>query len=166
MRSFSAGRICEKRDFGNFRSFEEKSDKQAEIHVEPEHGDAGPGRNRLADDRPLIIWSSPIFRIFSGDAIPFRPIFCFAMPIYAYHCATCGHAEDVLQKLNDAPLTQCPACGGAGFSKQVTAAGFQFKGSGWYETDFKNGPACPAASGRKAAGQEPAACPGCPAAQP
>jgi hypothetical protein len=55
MRSFSAGRICEKRDFGNFRSFEEKSDKQAEIHVEPEHGDAGPGRNRLADDRPLII---------------------------------------------------------------------------------------------------------------
>jgi putative FmdB family regulatory protein len=59
------------------------------------------------------------------------------MPIYAYRCASCGHAKDVLQKLSDTPLTQCPACGAQTFSKQVTAAGFQLKGSGWYATDFK-----------------------------
>ena len=59
------------------------------------------------------------------------------MPIYAYRCASCGHAKDVLQKLSDPPLTQCPACGAQTFSKQVTAAGFQLKGSGWYATDFK-----------------------------
>ena len=59
------------------------------------------------------------------------------MPIYAYRCASCGHAKDVLQKIADAPLTQCPSCGAATFSKQVTAAGFQLKGSGWYATDFK-----------------------------
>jgi putative FmdB family regulatory protein len=62
-----------------------------------------------------------------------------AMPIYAYRCASCGHAKDVLQKLSDAPLTECPACGAATFAKQVTAAGFQLKGSGWYATDFKSG---------------------------
>jgi putative FmdB family regulatory protein len=61
------------------------------------------------------------------------------MPIYAYKCASCGHAKDVLQKLSDEPLTTCPACGAASFSKQVTAAGFQLKGSGWYATDFRNG---------------------------
>ena len=61
------------------------------------------------------------------------------MPIYAYRCASCGHAKDVLQKLSDAPLTVCPACGAASFAKQVTAAGFQLKGSGWYATDFRNG---------------------------
>ena len=59
------------------------------------------------------------------------------MPIYAYKCASCGHAKDVLQKISDAPLTECPACGAAAFSKQLTAAGFQLKGSGWYATDFK-----------------------------
>jgi putative FmdB family regulatory protein len=61
------------------------------------------------------------------------------MPIYAYRCADCGHAKDVLQKLSDAPLVDCPACGAPRFSKQVTAAGFQLKGSGWYATDFRNG---------------------------
>ena len=61
------------------------------------------------------------------------------MPIYAYRCAHCGHEKDVLQKLSDAPLTQCPACGQDTFSKQVTAAGFQLKGSGWYVTDFRGG---------------------------
>lgn len=61
------------------------------------------------------------------------------MPIYAYRCSSCGHAKDVLQKLSDAPLTTCPACGAEAFSKQVTAAGFQLKGSGWYATDFKGG---------------------------
>lgn len=63
------------------------------------------------------------------------------MPIYAYRCAACGHAKDVLQKLSDAPLTDCPACGAPRFEKQVTAAGFQLKGSGWYVTDFRDGQA-------------------------
>jgi putative FmdB family regulatory protein len=61
------------------------------------------------------------------------------MPIYAYKCASCGHAKDVLQKLSDAPLTDCPACGAPSFTKQITAAGFQLKGSGWYATDFRGG---------------------------
>lgn len=59
------------------------------------------------------------------------------MPIYAYKCESCGHAKDVLQKISAAPLTDCPACGAATFSKQLTAAGFQLKGSGWYATDFR-----------------------------
>ena len=67
------------------------------------------------------------------------------MPIYAYRCAECGHAKDVLQKLSEAPLTQCPACHAEAFQKQITAAGFQLKGSGWYATDFKGG-AAPAAA--------------------
>ena len=78
------------------------------------------------------------------------------MPIYAYRCSACGHAKDVLQKMSDAPLTTCPACGAETFSKQVTAAGFQLKGSGWYVTDFRGGssgggaassPAAPASGG-------------------
>jgi putative FmdB family regulatory protein len=72
------------------------------------------------------------------------------MPIYAYRCSACGHAKDVLQKLSDAPLTTCPACAAESFSKQVTAAGFQLKGSGWYATDFREG------GGKKA---EPATAP-------
>ncbi len=68
------------------------------------------------------------------------------MPIYAYRCASCGHAKDVLQKMSDAPLSTCPACGAESFAKQVTAAGFQLKGSGWYATDFKGGAAAPAAA--------------------
>jgi putative FmdB family regulatory protein len=60
------------------------------------------------------------------------------MPIYAYRCSACGHQKDVLQKLSDAPLSTCPACGAETFTKQVTAAGFQLKGSGWYATDFRN----------------------------
>ena len=67
-----------------------------------------------------------------------------AMPIYAYRCGSCGHAKDVLQKLSDPPLTQCPSCGAMSFSKQLTAAGFQLKGSGWYATDFKGGNTAPA----------------------
>ena len=62
------------------------------------------------------------------------------MPIYAYRCAACGHAKDVLQKLSDPLLTTCPSCGAETFVKQLTAAGFQLKGSGWYVTDFKGGP--------------------------
>ncbi|MDR6503396.1 putative FmdB family regulatory protein [Burkholderia ambifaria] len=61
------------------------------------------------------------------------------MPIYAYRCEACGFAKDVLQKMSDAPLSQCPECGKDAFRKQVTAAGFQLKGSGWYVTDFRGG---------------------------
>src|SRR5574337_683757 len=75
------------------------------------------------------------------------------MPIYAYKCAACGFAKDVLQKLSDAPLTVCPSCGEPRFAKQVTAASFQLKGSGWYVTDFRNEGSAPAADG-KANGHE------------
>lgn len=68
------------------------------------------------------------------------------MPIYAYRCADCGHTKDVLQKLSDPVLTTCPACGHEAFSKQLTAAGFQLKGSGWYVTDFRGGSGGAAAS--------------------
>ena len=67
------------------------------------------------------------------------------MPIYAYKCGSCGHAKDVLQKKSDAPLAQCPARGAEAFAKQVTAAGFQLKGSGWYVTDFRGGSSTSAA---------------------
>ena len=61
------------------------------------------------------------------------------MPIYEYRCSACGHQKDHLQKMSDAPLTTCPACGAEAYSKQLSAAGFQLKGSGWYATDFKGG---------------------------
>lgn len=73
------------------------------------------------------------------------------MPIYAYRCETCGHEKDVLQKMSDAPLTDCPACGAATFSKQLTAAGFVLKGSGWYASDFRNNGSKPAAPEKPAA---------------
>ena len=72
------------------------------------------------------------------------------MPIYAYRCEACGFEKDVLQKLSDAPLTQCPSCGQASFAKQVTAAGFQLKGSGWYVTDFRGGSSASSAAGSTA----------------
>ena len=59
------------------------------------------------------------------------------MPIYEYRCEACGHQEDHLQKLSEPALTKCPACGKKKYRKQLTAAGFQLKGSGWYATDFK-----------------------------
>lgn len=78
------------------------------------------------------------------------------MPIYAYKCDSCGFAKDVLQKISDAPLTQCPSCGAASFTKQVTAAGFQLKGSGWYATDFKGGGAAtpPPSEGKASGGDD------------
>ncbi len=75
------------------------------------------------------------------------------MPIYAYRCEACGFAKDALQKMSDPVLTECPACGKSTFKKQLTAAGFQLKGTGWYVTDFRGGkggttaPAVAAASG-------------------
>ena len=68
------------------------------------------------------------------------------MPIYEYRCSACGHQKDHLQKMSDAPLTTCPACGAEAYSKQLSAAGFQLKGSGWYATDFRGG-AKPASKG-------------------
>lgn len=62
----------------------------------------------------------------------------FSMPIYEYLCQVCGHALEALQKLSDPVLVACPACAKPALKKQVSAAGFQLKGSGWYATDFKN----------------------------
>jgi putative FmdB family regulatory protein len=82
------------------------------------------------------------------------------MPIYAYKCESCGAAKDVLQKISDPALSDCPACGQPAFRKQVTAAGFQLKGSGWYATDFRGGSSAAAATAgaaSTAAASEPAA---------
>ena len=76
------------------------------------------------------------------------------MPIYEYRCSSCGTQNDVMQKMSDAALTTCPACGQETYSKQLTAAGFQLKGNGYYATDFKNPPAPKC---------EPSACASCPA---
>lgn len=79
------------------------------------------------------------------------------MPIYAYRCSACGHEKDVLQKLSAEPLTTCPACNTENFSKQITAAGFQLKGSGWYASDFKGG--SNSAGGSSASSSESTAAP-------
>ncbi|MFT3736497.1 MAG: zinc ribbon domain-containing protein [Rhodocyclaceae bacterium] len=71
------------------------------------------------------------------------------MPIYEYRCADCGVSKDHLQKVSDAPLDTCPACGSKAYSKALTAAGFQLKGSGWYATDFKGGSGSSTASASK-----------------
>ena len=67
------------------------------------------------------------------------------MPIYEYRCSACGHKLESLQKLADAPLVTCPSCGKESLQKQLSAAGFQLKGSGWYATDFKGSGAKPPA---------------------
>ena len=84
------------------------------------------------------------------------------MPIYAYRCESCGFAKDVLQKISDPVLTDCPECGRAKFQKQVTAAGFQLKGSGWYVTDFRDGKGGKPAGGSESTSEgeaKPAAAP-------
>lgn len=82
------------------------------------------------------------------------------MPIYAYRCAECGFAKDVLQKMSDPVLTVCLSCGKPSFKKQLTAAGFQLKGTGWYATDFRGGAAAPSGStSGPAEGAAPAATP-------
>ena len=78
------------------------------------------------------------------------------MPIYEYRCTSCGVEKEVMRKINDAPLTVCPDCGKETFQKQVSAAGFQLKGSGWYASDFKGGGSKPAAAKEESA---PAATP-------
>jgi putative FmdB family regulatory protein len=91
-----------------------------------------------------------------------------AMPIYEYRCSSCGHELEALQKLSDAPLTDCPACRQAGLVKLVSAAGFHLKGSGWYATDFKGGgkPAAAKADGDGKAGDAKADDKAAPAAPP
>jgi len=79
------------------------------------------------------------------------------MPIYAYRCEECGFTKDVLQKISDPVLTVCPSCAKPSFKKQVTAAGFQLKGSGWYVTDFRGG--TPPATGTANNGNGGAAAP-------
>jgi len=77
------------------------------------------------------------------------------MPIYEYQCQACGHDMEVIQKMSDDALTDCPECGKPELKKLISAAGFQLKGSGWYETDFKGGSkkgAKPATSEAKPAG--------------
>ena len=78
------------------------------------------------------------------------------MPIYAYRCDECGFAKDVLQKISDPVLTVCLSCGKPSFKKQLTAAGFQLKGTGWYATDFRGG-AAPSTATAPAEGSAPAA---------
>ena len=72
------------------------------------------------------------------------------MPIYEYKCAACGHQEEHLQKVSEKPLAKCPSCGKKKYKKQLSAAGFQLKGSGWYATDFKT-------SGKKTEEKKPEA---------
>ncbi len=124
-------------------------------------------------------------RFYNADIVPslFAPIWVFAptwdlspgletpiswrpdfdevsiMPIYAYKCDACGHTLDALQKMSDAPLTDCPHCDKPALHKQVTAAGFQLKGSGWYATDFKGGGAAAATSTAAAASSSESAAP-------
>jgi putative FmdB family regulatory protein len=81
------------------------------------------------------------------------------MPIYAYKCSACGHAADVLRKISDAPLTVCPNCGQDTYTKQVTAAGFQLKGSGWYVTDFRGNGSNNGAAAKPAASSDSTASP-------
>ncbi len=88
------------------------------------------------------------------------------MPIYEYRCTACGFQKEFLQKMSDAPLTDCPECGKGALEKMVTAAGFQLKGTGWYATDFKGG-AKPAEAKSEAKPSEAPACGAgaCPACQ-
>jgi len=75
------------------------------------------------------------------------------MPIYEYRCERCGHELEKLQRLSDAPLVDCPACGQAGLKRLISAAGFRLKGGGWYETDFKQGQKRNLADGGAKAGE-------------
>jgi putative FmdB family regulatory protein len=85
------------------------------------------------------------------------------MPIYAYRCTSFGFEKDHLQKLSDPVLSTCPECGAASYAKQVTAAGFQLKGNGWYATDFKGGATPPAAKPQATESASP--CQGCAGAE-
>jgi putative FmdB family regulatory protein len=81
------------------------------------------------------------------------------MPIYEYQCQACQKQIEALQKINDAPLIDCPQCGKPALKKQVSAAAFRLKGGGWYETDFKTGNKKKLVSGGDSAGSDPKASP-------
>lgn len=83
------------------------------------------------------------------------------MPIYEYQCSSCGHSLEAIQKMSDAPLVECPECGQPQLKKQISAAGFRLKGSGWYETDFKGGAKKPEKKEPAAAGCGTGTCPPC-----
>jgi putative FmdB family regulatory protein len=83
------------------------------------------------------------------------------MPIYEYSCESCGHQLEKLQKMSDDPLKDCPNCGKPQLKKLISAAGFQLKGTGWYETDFKKSSGSKGSSG---SGNDSKACASCPAA--
>lgn len=81
------------------------------------------------------------------------------MPIYEYRCPSCGQQKEHLQKMSDAPLQSCPACGAAGYTKLLSAAGFQLKGTGWYQTDFKGGGKPASAAAAETSSAAPASTP-------
>ena len=85
------------------------------------------------------------------------------MPIYEYVCQSCGHDHEALQKLSDAPLTDCPACHAPALVKQISAAGFRLKGGGWYETDFKRSGTKKNLAGDSGGTQSAGGCGSCPA---
>ena len=82
------------------------------------------------------------------------------MPIYEYRCEACGHALEVMQKLSDEALKDCPSCNRPALKKLISAAGFQLKGSGWYATDFKNGGKQPATTPESGSGAKTPGCGG------
>ncbi|HAS50308.1 MAG TPA: FmdB family transcriptional regulator [Gammaproteobacteria bacterium] len=96
------------------------------------------------------------------------------MPIYEYRCQSCNHDLEVMQKLSDPELSDCPSCGQPQLKKLISAVGFRLKGSGWYETDFKKGnqknvakdeaPASAPCSASTSAGDSGGGCAACPAA--
>jgi putative FmdB family regulatory protein len=98
---------------------------------------------------------APVDRFFLPKR-PVRLLVEIAMPIYGYQCQACGHEFELIQKMSDAAPTACPACGKPEVRKQLSAAGFQLKGAGWYVTDFKGG-AKPAAETKAAPEAKPAA---------
>lgn len=81
------------------------------------------------------------------------------MPIYAYRCENCGFQKDALQKVSDPPLVDCPSCGQPKLAKQVTAAGFALKGSGWYVTDFRDSGKKSSSDSKSTEAAKPAASP-------
>ncbi len=90
----------------------------------------------LCAERPAYTSSSRQCFSFLNDRF-FRTV--FIMPIYAYKCTNCGFEHDYLQKMSDKPLTQCPECGKDTLVKELSAPGFELKGSGWAATDFNGG---------------------------
>ncbi|MFW6297196.1 MAG: FmdB family zinc ribbon protein [Desulfosalsimonas sp.] len=70
------------------------------------------------------------------------------MPIYEYQCSKCGRVHEILQKMSDEPLSQCPDCSGA-LHKRISQCAFHLKGTGWYATDYANSSKTSSSSGRK-----------------